>query len=159
MSDILAPVTGELTGAEMFAKPLPGDPSKPFNPPLSRASVEGNFDEVKRLLAQKADVNEIDQGWSTPMHRACWTNNLEIAKYLIDAKADLTLVNIVRPATTACPPLDLSRRGRARSHSARVCLSPIQGRPYVTVLTRPCNAHFAGAQDTGGLRQGAGEAR
>ena len=96
MSDILAPAMGDLTGAELAAKPLPGDPSKPFNPPLSKASVEGNLEEVKRLLAGRADVNEIDQGWSTPMHRACWTNSLDVAKYLLDAKADLTLVNIVR---------------------------------------------------------------
>ena len=100
MADILAPAMGDLTGAELAAKPLPGDPSKPFNPPLSKAAVEGNLEEVKRLLAGRADVNEIDQGWSTPMHRACWTNSLDVAKYLLDAKADLTLVNIVRSPGT-----------------------------------------------------------
>ena len=134
MTDILAPAMGDLTGAELAAKPLPGDPSKPFNPPLSKAAVEGNLEEVKRLLAGRADVNEIDQGWSTPMHRACWTNSLDVAKYLLDAKADLTLVNIVRSPGTP--------HAFVRLTAALF---------FVSML-------LAGPQDAGGLRQRAGEA-
>lgn len=93
MSDILAPPEpGDLT------RPLPGDPSKPYNPPLSKASVEGRLEDVKKMVnSGQHDINEIDVGWSTPLHRACWEGHAEIVKFLLDAKADVTMINIVSP--------------------------------------------------------------
>lgn len=57
--------------------------------PLLNAVINYNVDEVKELLAQKADPNtKRDSDGSTPLHIAAESGHLFILLYLINAKAD-----------------------------------------------------------------------
>ena len=72
--------------------------SKP-NPPkvdLFTAVTEGNLEVVQGHIAAGTDLNQRapdDAGQSTPLMNAATFGHAEIASALIDAKADLNLVN------------------------------------------------------------------
>ncbi|KAJ8929267.1 hypothetical protein NQ314_018060, partial [Rhamnusium bicolor] len=54
------------------------------------ACEKGNLDEVKSLLAQDPElVNVRDKDRYTPLHRACYSNNVEVVKFLIQNGANV----------------------------------------------------------------------
>lgn len=56
---------------------------------LQRACKKGDLDEVKRLVARGANVNESDFGGFTCLHEAALVGNTEIVKFLILQGADV----------------------------------------------------------------------
>lgn len=54
-----------------------------LNEALISACREGNIIEVKRLLAEGADVNAIDYAMQTPIWKAVRSRNVELVKLLI----------------------------------------------------------------------------
>ncbi|XP_030637932.1 protein phosphatase 1 regulatory subunit 12C [Chanos chanos] len=60
---------------------------------LHQACIDGSLEVVEFLLAQGADINQVDsEGW-TPLHVAATCGNLEITKFLLEQGASLTAVN------------------------------------------------------------------
>lgn len=58
---------------------------------LHQATVSGDIERVKELLAKGADINlKNRQGW-TPLHAAVWNQKQEIAKLLIEKGADVNV--------------------------------------------------------------------
>ena len=55
------------------------------------AAMAGTADCVSLLLAARADLDGFDEYGRTPLHIAAWRNNPEMAKQLIEAKADVNL--------------------------------------------------------------------
>lgn len=61
---------------------------------LHYASNEGDFDKVKSLIENGADVNLKDkEGW-TPLHFAAQSQNASIALLLIEAGAEIDVCNL-----------------------------------------------------------------
>lgn len=56
---------------------------------LHFAAQDGDFDEVRRLVSDGADVNVFDSLGKTPLHYAVEREWLEIAQYLIEQGADV----------------------------------------------------------------------
>ena len=56
---------------------------------LSVASLEGNVERVKALLAQGANVNNMEYGAVTPLHCAAMKGHKEVAAVLLAAGADV----------------------------------------------------------------------
>ena len=63
-----------------------------LNRKLLMAAENNKTEEIIELLKQGVDVNYHSYG-QTPLHRACWNNNLEIAKLLIESNADINLAD------------------------------------------------------------------
>ena len=66
------------------------------NTALHRAALgegKGSLDAVKLLLAAGADVNAVGLGQSTPLHVAVRSGNPAIVRALLEAEADVTLVD------------------------------------------------------------------
>ena len=57
-------------------------------PPLHQAAADGNTDEVKRLLSERAEPDDLNRYGVTPLHLAAMRNRLETARLLIAAGAD-----------------------------------------------------------------------
>lgn len=59
--------------------------------PLSEATINGDIEEVKRLINEGADINEQDRNFFTPLHYAAQfcekENSFEIAKFLLEKGA------------------------------------------------------------------------
>jgi len=61
---------------------------------IQSAVLSGNLEIVKKHIEAGSDINQKDaMSGSTPLMSAATFNKIEIAKALIDAKADLTLIN------------------------------------------------------------------
>ncbi|XP_068724841.1 protein mono-ADP-ribosyltransferase PARP14-like [Montipora capricornis] len=56
---------------------------------LHRASINGQYEEVKRHLKNGANVDERDQFLLTPLHLACWYGHECVVKLLLDHNADV----------------------------------------------------------------------
>lgn len=54
----------------------------------------GHEDDVRKIIAQGADVNEKNDAGETPLYIAAWTGNLEVAEILIEAGADVNVRDI-----------------------------------------------------------------
>ncbi len=60
---------------------------------LFEAIMTTKIKNVKLLVSYGADINAIGPNGSTPIHSAISINNFEIANYLLDKGADLTIKN------------------------------------------------------------------
>ncbi len=61
---------------------------------IQTAVLSGNLEIVKQHIEAGSDINQKDaMSGSTPLMTAVTFNKIEITKALIDAKADLTLIN------------------------------------------------------------------
>ncbi|GFR14771.1 ankyrin repeat domain-containing protein 12 [Trichonephila clavata] len=60
--------------------------------PLHVATIKGDFEKVKKLLKQGANVNTIDNAGWTPLHEACNYGWYNIAKLLIEYDANVNAV-------------------------------------------------------------------
>ena len=58
---------------------------------LMEAISEGNTDEVKTLLENGADANELTDIGATPLIHATWGKNITIVKLLVENGADIKL--------------------------------------------------------------------
>jgi ankyrin repeat protein len=56
---------------------------------LHIAADEGDLDEVRRLVSEGYPVTEFDELSMTPLHYAAKGNHLEMARFLIEAGADV----------------------------------------------------------------------
>lgn len=61
--------------------------------PLMSSICAENFDEVKALCSIGADVNQFDNDGNTPIHHVAKIGNVEIAEFLKQQGADLTIRN------------------------------------------------------------------
>eukprot|EP00397_Hematodinium_sp_SG-2012_P000550 GEMP01000551.1.p2 GENE.GEMP01000551.1~~GEMP01000551.1.p2 ORF type:complete len:924 (+),score=205.06 GEMP01000551.1:3422-6193(+) len=61
----------------------------PSIPPLSWAAMYGHLDIVKRILAAKADVNEVDVIERSPVMWAAMHGHLSVVKHLVEARAQI----------------------------------------------------------------------
>jgi ankyrin repeat protein len=59
---------------------------------LMMAALQGNLDEVKRLIEQGTDIEETDDTGGTPLMWAVQGGDIEIVNYLIDSGADVGAV-------------------------------------------------------------------
>ncbi|XP_068739630.1 uncharacterized protein [Montipora capricornis] len=60
---------------------------------LHRASINGQYEEVKRHLKNGANVDERDQFLLTPLHLACWYGHECVVKLLLDHNADVNALD------------------------------------------------------------------
>ena len=78
----------------MFEKGAPMEPSGKSFSPLHVAAMAGDIKSVKRLVEAGVDLDYSDNGWGdAPGHAlnwAMWSENHEVASYLIDHGSDLT---------------------------------------------------------------------
>jgi ankyrin repeat protein len=56
---------------------------------LIEASLHGNFDTVRRLLDQGADINARGNTGATALMMACWWGHVDIVKLLLDRGANV----------------------------------------------------------------------
>lgn len=85
---------------EAFAPPKSGHLS-----PLAGAASHGQFQVVKYLLANGADISPSNsRSASSPLHQACRSNNLPIVRHLLQHGADVNQDNAykVTPIMYAC---------------------------------------------------------
>ena len=67
------------------------DPQKSL-PPLHQAVIAGDLDQIKTLLKQGADINQLDKLMgNSPLHIAAQTDYPEIVQYLLDNGAFINL--------------------------------------------------------------------
>lgn len=72
-----------------LALPVHAQANKDLNQALFTAVQEGNFKEVKNLIAQGADVNAKDINEKTPLHFAAQSGNIKMAKFLLKNGVEL----------------------------------------------------------------------
>lgn len=87
----------------------PPAPQSTSESPLYKAAERGDLEAMKKLIADKADLNALggDDGES-PLHRAITRRQTEAAKLLIDSGAD---VNIARKKDGQTPLAMAEKRG------------------------------------------------
>jgi hypothetical protein len=61
--------------------------------PLIQASINGDYDEAKKLVQGGANINEPDSNGDTPLISAIRKGKVEVAKYLIESGADIRAKN------------------------------------------------------------------
>ncbi len=81
------------------------------NNPFHQAVAKGDIEQVKKLLADGADVNTRDERSQTPLHYAARGGHEEIVRLLIDKGAD---VNISMEGESWTPLLDAATKGHAQ---------------------------------------------
>ena len=59
--------------------------------PLHIAASNGDFEQVKELIAAGEDANKRDRNLGWPIHQAALQNHFEMALALIDAGADVNV--------------------------------------------------------------------
>ena len=59
--------------------------------PLVSASDRGDFETVKRLLEQGADVNQKDENLQCALYRAAWRGHFQVAQLLLQYQAQVDL--------------------------------------------------------------------
>jgi ankyrin repeat protein len=70
------------------------DEAAPRNaPPIHEASRLKKFGDLKRLLEEGADVNELNENSLTPLYWCCVSGSVEMAKLLINRGTDVDLVD------------------------------------------------------------------
>ena len=72
-----------------LALPVHAQANKDLNAALFTAVEQGNFKEVKNLIAQGADVNAKDESEKTPLHFSAQNGDIKMAKLLIKKGAQL----------------------------------------------------------------------
>lgn len=73
--------------------PVPPIPRRPYPGQLLDAVSDNDINAVRRLLKQGSDVNELDASGNTPLARAAAYGYVDIAKVLIENKAELDSQN------------------------------------------------------------------
>lgn len=64
-------------------------------PKLHVAAIEGEVDDVKKLLASGSDVNEKDGQGYTALHYACGEGERRCAEALLEKGANVNAINAV----------------------------------------------------------------
>lgn len=57
---------------------------------LLEAATKNNYDLAHKLLFTGVDINIVDKGGNTPLHRAAWKGHLRIVKLLVEHKAAIS---------------------------------------------------------------------
>ena len=57
--------------------------------PLIKASTNGDYASVKKLIDEGNNINEPDSNGATPLMHSIWKGKTEVAKYLIESGANL----------------------------------------------------------------------
>ena len=85
-------------------------------PPLMRAAWKGQVDEVRKLLKEGADVNQVVDIGFTPLFLACHLGHLDVIKVLLNAGADPNGVSGMTHPTIIFTPLigAMSRHNKKR---------------------------------------------
>ena len=83
------------------------------NIPLIVAAKKGDLDEVKKLLAEGADVNVKDIAENTPLLAAAENNNTELLKILLDAGAEVNVRNTYLSYMQSGEMIKFSDRGKS----------------------------------------------
>ena len=94
-----AVVLGRLDDAARLAMSAPGSERQMA---LVLAALRGSDDGLRLLLAAGADVSRPSQdlyAHATPLHHAVWSGSLPAVKVLVDAGADLDVVDTANDAT------------------------------------------------------------
>jgi ankyrin repeat protein len=60
---------------------------------LVSASNLGDFETVKRLLKQGADVNQKDENLQCALFRAAWRGHFQVARLILQYQAQVSLTN------------------------------------------------------------------
>jgi ankyrin repeat protein len=71
--------------------PVPKPPPNTYE--LHRAAEKGDFEVVKNLVEQGADVNENNKSDRTPLFGAAKSGNLEVVKYLLEQGANVNAID------------------------------------------------------------------
>ena len=69
---------------------------------LVQAALHGNVDGIKTLLQTDVGVSEVSPdlySHATPLHHAVWSGSLDAVKILVEAGADLVVMDTVHEAT------------------------------------------------------------
>ncbi len=96
--------------------------------PLHDAVQKGDLEEVKRLIADGADVNAKARKGDTPLHSAAWFGYKAMAKLLIEKGADVNA-----KTNTGATPLDWAIR---RGHKAVAKLLKRHGAEVAEILSQ-----------------------
>jgi ankyrin repeat protein len=78
MALLLAAVGGQLLAA-------------PVDAPLADAAMRGDLDAVREILGRQADVNVAQGDGTTALHWAAYRDDVEMARLLVEAGADVTV--------------------------------------------------------------------
>nr|CAI5860274.1 unnamed protein product [Callosobruchus analis] len=66
------------------------NPTDELEKKILDACENGKLEEVKKILENRPDlVGARDKDGYTPLHRACYSNNIEVVRYLIECGADI----------------------------------------------------------------------
>ncbi len=91
-------------GAAVLAGALAVAPALAADTPVADAAMAGDAGTVRALIAGGADVNAAQGDGMTALHWAAFHDDLELARVLIDAKADVgptTRIGHIRPLSMA----------------------------------------------------------
>ncbi|WP_416149868.1 M48 family metallopeptidase [Salipaludibacillus sp. HK11] len=88
-TDSLGPVSEEnsLFTNDTFGNDILEEPEGE-HPPLILATIDGDIDEIERLVAEGADIEVMDIEDSTPLIYAIYLDNLEVAEKLLELGAN-----------------------------------------------------------------------
>ncbi|XP_011702110.1 PREDICTED: ankyrin repeat domain-containing protein 49-like [Wasmannia auropunctata] len=78
---------------------------EPDEKAMLSAAEEGNLDKIKKLLSKNCLLLDCtDKDGYTPLHRACYANNVQVVEYLLEAGAriDAKTQNEWQPLHSAC---------------------------------------------------------
>jgi uncharacterized protein len=98
---------------------------------LHAAAAKGDAAEIKRLVAAGADLNARDGHGRTPLMVAAHRKRIDAAKALIDAKADLNLLDVqaydVITIAAVIDDVEMVKLAIASGGNARAITSPYKG--------------------------------
>jgi ankyrin repeat protein len=90
ISFIVVSLSVACLGAMLLLRVNTRSPHQPTTP-FSHAAVQGDAAQIRKLIAQGADVNARDKDGLTPLMRAAREGRTEIARALVEAGADMNV--------------------------------------------------------------------
>ena len=141
-------------GAVVIASAVAVSPALAADAPVADAAMAGDAGAVGALIAGGADVNEAQGDGMTALHWAAFRDDIELARVLIEAKADVgasTRIGHIRPLSMA------ASNGSARMIDLLVEAGAVVNQATSTGATPLMAAATAGSVDAVGrlLDQGA----